>query len=212
MSTLLPDRAPSRRPKTGTSVMSGPLMRRNSIRRSVPVRPRRPRATGERSPHAWKDATMSSSSLHGATRATARMLVVTAARAPAPPPAAPRAATAAPPPPPLAPPDLASVQALPQRGQSADQARRDRYECHTWAIEQTGTVPRRVDAAEADATERADRVDRVVTGAAAGGALGALGRASQDEDPSHGVLSGAAIGAAVRGLMARRAKPDERDP
>jgi len=139
---------------------------------------------------------MSSSSLCGATRATARMLVVTAA-------AAPLALAAA---------DLASVQALPQRGQSADQARRDRYECHTWAIEQTGTVPRRVDAAEADATERADRVDRVVTGAAAGGALGALVRASQDEDPSHGVLSGAAIGAAVGALIGRRAKPDEPDP
>src|SRR3970040_2183166 len=122
---------------------------------------------------------MSSSSLHGATRATARMLVVTAA-------AAPLALAAA---------DLASVQVLPQRGPSADQARRDRYQCHTRGIAQTGTVPRRVDAAEADTTERADRVDRVVTGAAAGGALGALVRASQDEDPSHRGLSGGAIGA-----------------
>jgi hypothetical protein len=124
------------------------------------------------------------------------MLVITAA-------AAPLAFAAA---------DLASVQVFPQRGQSADQARRDRYECHNWAVEEAGTVPRRVDAAEESAADRADRIDRVVTGAAAGGALGGLVRASQDEDASNGVLSGAVIGAAVGALIGRRGREDGPDP
>jgi hypothetical protein len=139
---------------------------------------------------------MSSNSRRRGTRLAAGMLVVTAAAAPLA----------------LAANDLASVQVSPQRGQSADQARRDRYECHNWAVEETGTVPRRVDAAQEGAADRGERIDRVVTGAAAGGAIGGLVRASQDEDSSHGVLSGAAIGAAVGALIGRRAKQDEPDP
>jgi type 1 glutamine amidotransferase len=55
--------------------------------------------------------------------------------------------------------DLAAVAAVPQRGQSADQTRRDRYECHNWAVEETGTAPRRFEPDEDSDHDRAERVD-----------------------------------------------------
>ncbi len=37
--------------------------------------------------------------------------------------------------------DLRALEVQGQRGQSLEQARRDRYECHNWAVEQTGEAP-----------------------------------------------------------------------
>jgi hypothetical protein len=108
--------------------------------------------------------------------------------------------------------DLAAVQAVPQRGQSADQIRRDRFECHNWAVEQTGVVPRRVDPAEETRRARGRRADRAVTGAAVGAAVGGVVRATQDENPSRGVLSGGVIGAAVGALTGRGKRADAPDP
>jgi hypothetical protein len=98
--------------------------------------------------------------------------------------------------------DLAALQVTPQRGQSAEQARRDRYECHSWAVEQSGELPlaapASADAASDDAhAKRAQRIDRVLTGAAIGAGLGGLVRATQHENPANGVLAGAAVGAAI---------------
>jgi hypothetical protein len=49
----------------------------------------------------------------------------------------------APPPPPayVGPPPNTTVYAYPQQGQSPDQQSRDRYECTTWAVQQTGFDP-----------------------------------------------------------------------
>lgn len=95
--------------------------------------------------------------------------------------------------------DLAALQVAPQRGQSADQLRRDRYECHNWAVDQTGSMPPAVPADDRDTKRerRAERIARVLTGAAVGSAVGGVVRAAQDKDPSNGVLAGAAVGAAV---------------
>jgi hypothetical protein len=97
--------------------------------------------------------------------------------------------------------DLAELQVAPQRGQSAEQARRDRYECHNWAVEQTGVVPQAAPAEdEADNDQRArraERIDRVLRGAAIGAGIGGLVRSVQRKNPSNGVLAGAAVGAAV---------------
>src|SRR6202451_79931 len=38
------------------------------------------------------------------------------------------------------------VFVYPARGQSPDQTERDRYECHTWPVQQTGVDPSRADA------------------------------------------------------------------
>lgn len=111
--------------------------------------------------------------------------------------------------------DLAALQVTPQRGQSADQTRRDRYECHNWAVDQTGVVPLAAPPEDEDErARRAERIARVLSGAAIGSAIGGLIRATQDEDPSNGVLAGAAVGAAVgaaTGASAERSAEDEAD-
>jgi uncharacterized protein YcfJ len=97
--------------------------------------------------------------------------------------------------------DLASLEVLPQRGQSADQARRDRYECHNWAVEQTGFVPPAAAQSEAqkqavEKAKRAERTSRAIGGAAIGAAVGGL-ITSDHHHPGEGPLIGAAVGAAV---------------
>ena len=94
--------------------------------------------------------------------------------------------------------DISKLQVTPQRGQSADQARRDRYECHNWAVEQTGEVPSASPAPEqdaADAAKRADRIGRIATGAAIGAGIGSLfgGGHNYGED----ILKGAAVGSVI---------------
>ena len=94
--------------------------------------------------------------------------------------------------------DLSQLQVTPQRGQSADQARRDRYECHNWAIEQTGEVPSTAPAPNQDAVDaakRADRVARIATGAAIGAGLGGL--FGGGHNPGEDMLKGAAVGSVV---------------
>jgi hypothetical protein len=98
--------------------------------------------------------------------------------------------------------DLAALRVEGQRGQSAEQTRRDRYECHNWAVEQSGEIPAAVPADDTEPSDarrerRARRIDRALAGAAIGAGLGGLVRATQHEDASHGVLAGAAVGAAV---------------
>jgi hypothetical protein len=110
--------------------------------------------------------------------------------------------------------DLAALQVQGQRGQSAEQVRRDRYECHNWAVEQSGETPVAapvVDEQPSDAerSRRAERIDRAITGAAIGAGLGGLVRATQHDDPSHGVLAGAAVGAAIGAATAGKSR--ERD-
>ena len=97
--------------------------------------------------------------------------------------------------------DLSKLQVTPQHGQSADQARRDRYECHNWAVEQTGETPSANPAPQqnaADAAKRADMVNRIITGAAIGAGLGGLfGAGSHEYNPGEDILKGAGLGAAV---------------
>jgi len=96
--------------------------------------------------------------------------------------------------------DLSKLQVTPQNGQSADQARRDRYECHNWAVEQTGETPSANPAPEqnaANAAKRADMINRIITGAAIGASLGGLLGASHNYDAGQDILKGAGVGAAV---------------
>jgi len=96
--------------------------------------------------------------------------------------------------------DLSKLQVTPQHGQSADQARRDRYECHNWAVEQTGEAPSANPAPEqnaANAAKRADMINRIITGAAIGASLGGLLGAGHNYDPGQDILKGAGVGAAV---------------
>lgn len=109
-------------------------------------------------------------------------------------------------------PNLADIQALPQRGQSAEQTRRDRYECHNWAIEQTGAVPAPAPSDdEEQRSKRSERIGRVLTGAGIGAAVGGLIRGRDGyKDADEGALGGAVVGAAVGALIGRnRDEPED---
>jgi hypothetical protein len=97
--------------------------------------------------------------------------------------------------------DLRALEVVGQRGQSLEQTRRDRYECHNWAVEQTGESPAAAppaDAPPADEREvRRERIDRAIVGAAIGGAIGSILGNGRRRDSSDRVLAGAAAGAAI---------------
>jgi hypothetical protein len=117
--------------------------------------------------------------------------------------------------------DLAALRVTPEHGQTADQARRDRYECHNWAVEQSGETPAAAPVVEdarrdRDREARADKVERVITGAAIGSVLGSILHGSRHRrDSGDAVLAGAAVGAAVGaatdGASQRDAKDDAKD-
>lgn len=72
------------------------------------------------------------------------------------------------------------IYAYPAKGQSQSQQDRDRYECHSWAVKQTGFDPSRAQAAASDTHAVAKPPPpqgHVVKGAARGAALGAVGGA-----------------------------------
>lgn len=118
--------------------------------------------------------------------------------------------------------DLANLQVLPQRGQSAEQTRRDRYECHNWAVEQTGVAPpaapTRDEAKATDRERRAERWGRVLAGAAIGAGVGGLIDAADEHHhyrghDADGALAGAAVGAAIGAATGRKRERDaEVDP
>jgi hypothetical protein len=93
----------------------------------------------------------------------------------------------------------------PTKGQSPEQQSRDRYECHTWAVQQTGFDPTRPQTAQAPAptTQQAPQ-GGVVRGAARGAAVGAVGGAIAGD-----AGKGAAIGAATGGLIGGMRRADQ---
>jgi len=79
----------------------------------------------------------------------------------------------------------------PKEGQSEEQQKKDRYECHLWAAEQTGFDP--TAPVESSAPQQSSG-GHAVRGAGRGAALGAIGGAI-----GGNAGKGAAIGAAVGG-------------
>ena len=67
---------------------------------------------------------------------------------------------------PAAPPPPQRVFVYPAHGQSPDQTERDRYECHIWAVQQTGIDPSRADA---NAQSQAQQTQQQVNMSAAEG-------------------------------------------
>ena len=90
----------------------------------------------------------------------------------------------------------------PTKGQSPEQQNRDRYECHTWAVQQTGFDPTKAQAAQpAPAPQQAPQ-GGVVRGAARGAAVGAVGGAIAG-DAGKGAAIGAATGGMIGGMRRR---------
>jgi YMGG-like Gly-zipper len=82
----------------------------------------------------------------------------------------------------------------PNKGQSQEQQSRDRYECHVWAVQQTGYDP--TSAQVTQAPPPFPPRGGALKGAAGGAALGAIGGAIGGD-----VGKGAAIGAATGGVF-----------
>jgi hypothetical protein len=100
--------------------------------------------------------------------------------------------------PPPPPPPNVTVYAYPQQGQSPQQVDRDRYECSTWATDQSGFNP---SAPNVPPHERVQVVggpppgSGVAVGAVTGGILGAA--VSRPRDAGAGLLLGALLGGAI---------------
>lgn len=97
----------------------------------------------------------------------------------------------------------------PSKGQSQEQQSRDRYECHTWAVQQTGYDPSNPQTAQASAPAAAPppphsepQQGGVLRGGARGAAIGAVGGAIAG-DAGKGAAIGAATGALIGGFRRR---------
>jgi hypothetical protein len=91
----------------------------------------------------------------------------------------------------------------PAKGQSQAQQDKDRYECHSWAVQQTGFDPSRPQASNAQAPQQYQPSQpHVLKGAGRGAALGAVGGAITG-DAGKGAAAGAAMGGIVGGFRRR---------
>ncbi len=99
----------------------------------------------------------------------------------------------------------------PSKGQSQQQQSRDRYECHTWAVQQTGFDPTNPQMAQSSFAAAAPppRAEApqggILRGGARGAALGAVGGAIAGD-----AGKGAAIGAATGALFGAFRRRDQR--
>lgn len=94
----------------------------------------------------------------------------------------------------------ADLYIYPNKGQSAEKQSRDRYECHTWAVQQTGVDPTRV---QASAPPPPPPSGGIFKGAARGAAVGAVGGAIAG-DAGKGAAIGAASGGVIGGVRQRQ--------
>ncbi len=93
---------------------------------------------------------------------------------------------------------LAELFIYPRMGQSQEQQDRDKFECHSWAVRQTGFDPMRRQTASTPPPAQEARRGGLARGAGRGAAIGAIGG-----DAGRGAAIGAGTGAAV-GTMRRR--------
>ncbi len=113
----------------------------------------------------------------------------------------------------LAVPAIAQQQyVFPQKGQSAEQQKKDEYDCHSWAVKQTGFDP--TQAAQAPQQQAAQQPTGAQPGSGArGAARGAVAGAaigSLDGEAGKGAGVGAAAGAvAARGQSRRQAQQQQ---
>jgi hypothetical protein len=96
----------------------------------------------------------------------------------------------------------------PAKGQSQEKQDKDRYECHTWAVKQTGFDPSKPQTAASNSAasqQYQPTQPHILKGAGRGAALGAVGGAI-----TGNAGKGAAAGAAMGGLAGGFKRRDER--
>jgi len=91
----------------------------------------------------------------------------------------------------------------PSKGQTPEQQKKDRYECHTWAVQQTGFDSTRPQATAAGSAQPSQ--GGLLRGGARGAAVGAVGGAIAGD-----AGKGAAIGAATGALFGGMRRADQR--
>lgn len=96
----------------------------------------------------------------------------------------------------------------PAKGQSQEQQSKDQYECHHWAVQQTGFDPSAASSSSSQAGSQSQKMlgrgsqPNAVRGSARGAAMGAVGGAIAG-DAGKGAAAGAAIGG-LGGALRRR--------
>jgi ribosomal protein L32 len=98
----------------------------------------------------------------------------------------------------------------PAEGQSKEKQKQDKYECHSWAADQTGFDPtRQRTASRAPSTYKEAPEGGLIRGAARGAALGAVAGAITGK-PGRGAKVGAATGALFGGMKRQSQRRRER--
>jgi len=95
----------------------------------------------------------------------------------------------------------AGMIVYPAKGQSAEQQQKDEFECHQWAVQQTGYDPTRAQQAPPQQTTQSGRP---VAKGAAGGALVGAGIGSLSGKAGRGMAIGAGVGALAGGAKRRQ--------
>ena len=90
----------------------------------------------------------------------------------------------------------------PAKGQSQEQQNKDQWECHQWAVQQTGVDPQKM-AEQTSSGEVYQQQHRVLGGAARGALLGVVGGAIGG-DAGKGAAIGAGVGALAGLFRSRR--------
>ena len=96
----------------------------------------------------------------------------------------------------------AQAYVYPSKGQSAEQQKRDEYECHQWARQQTGFDPTQQPQASAPPPQQQAQQGGLLRGAARGATIGVVGGAIAG-DAGKGAAIGAASGALIGGFRRR---------
>jgi outer membrane lipoprotein SlyB len=100
-------------------------------------------------------------------------------------------------------PAFADLMIYPKGKQSGEQQSKDKYECHEWAVQQTGFNP--MQSVSTEPPPPTGRQPNAVRGAARGAAAGAVVGAVAG-DAGKGAAAGAAGGAVVGGVRRRDAE------
>ena len=100
----------------------------------------------------------------------------------------------------------------PGKGQSQAQQDKDRYECHSWAVQQTGFDPSNPQSANSQQPSQQYQPSQphILKGAGRGAALGAVGGAITG-NAGKGAAAGAAMGGVVGGFRRRDEKMRQAD-
>jgi hypothetical protein len=101
----------------------------------------------------------------------------------------------------VAPAVASDLYIYPNKGQSNEQMEKDKYDCYSWAKQQTGFDPMQAPTASSPPPQQTTS-GGVVRGAAGGAALGAIGGAIAG-DAGKGAAIGAGTGAALGGMRRR---------